>query len=122
MPAPALFGTASLPGMQIGCPGMCRDLALQVHDIITKMRKHLEAPSLRNALIVGGYDPHGAKAQLQGVHIITGTPGRPEQAVSSGSPVQLPIDCLKNIGAALYPHPKRVWALCSVCTLCPCRY
>ena len=63
----------------IGCPSMCRDLALQVHDIISEMRKHLDAPSLRNALIVGGYDPHGAKAQLQGVHIITGTPGGPMQ-------------------------------------------
>ena len=61
---------------------MCRDLAQQVHDIISEMRKHLAAPLLRNALIVGGYDPHGAKAQLQGVHIITGTPGRPEQECS----------------------------------------
>ena len=66
----------------IGCPSMCRDLALQVHDIISEMRKHLEAPSLRNALIVGGHDPHAAKAQLQGVHIITGTPGRQAQNLS----------------------------------------
>ena len=70
----------------IGCPSMCRDLALQVHDIISEMRKHLDAPSLRNALIVGGYDPHGAKAQLQGVHIITGTPGVPMQ--DSSGPCQ----------------------------------
>ena len=54
----------------------CRDLAQQVHDVISDMRKHLAAPSIRNALIVGGTDPRAAKQQLQaGVHIITGTPG-----------------------------------------------
>ena len=66
-----------------GRPGTCRDLALQVHDIISEMRKYLAAPSLHNALVMGGYDPHGAKAQLQGAHIITGTPGGPEQRLSA---------------------------------------
>lgn len=62
----------------------CRDLAQQVHDVISDMRKHLNAPSIRNALIVGGTDPRASKAQLQGgVHIVTGTPGAPAPCGSS---------------------------------------
>ena len=60
----------------MGCLS-CRDLAQQVHDVISDMRKHLNAPTIRNTLIVGGTDPRIAKQQLQGgIHIITGTPGR----------------------------------------------
>ena len=55
---------------------MHRDLAQQVHEVISDMRKHLAAPAIRNALIVGGTDPRASKAQLQGgAHIVTGTPG-----------------------------------------------
>lgn len=80
----------SLPGVHGGLPShhvsilprprgfcrMCRDLAQQVHDVISDMRKHLAAPSIRNALIVGGTDLRESKQQRQGgVHIVTGTPG-----------------------------------------------
>ena len=58
----------------------CRDLAQQVHDVISGMRKHLSAPAIHNALIVGGTDPRASKAQLRGgVHIVTGTPGMPSE-------------------------------------------
>ena len=36
----------------------CRDLAQQVHDVISDMRKHLNAPSIRNA-------PHSGAAPTQ---------------------------------------------------------
>ena len=54
----------------------CRDLAQQVHEVIAGMRRHLAAPAIRSALIVGGTDPRASQAQLQGgAHIVTGTPG-----------------------------------------------
>ena len=73
-----MYGAGHAAAMHDKVSTMCRDLAQQVHDVISDMRKHLNAPSIRNALIVGGTDPRASKAQLQGgVHIITGTPGTP---------------------------------------------
>ncbi|GAB4816240.1 hypothetical protein N2152v2_003286 [Parachlorella kessleri] len=70
-----------------------RDLAEQTHKAISSFRKHLEAPAIRNELLVGGV---AANAQLralkEGVDIVTGTPGRIMDSMESG---KLPTDSVK---------------------------
>lgn len=83
---------------------MCRDLAQQVHDVISDMRKHLNAPTIRNALIVGGTDPRASKAQLQGgVHIVTGTSGMPALRCPSRMGNQNLMLCILRLVQPLMP-------------------
>lgn len=66
--------TTNLGHLLPGSP--CRDLAEQTHHAISSFRKYLEAPEIRNQLLVGGV---AANAQLrslkEGVDIVVGTPG-----------------------------------------------
>ena len=64
------------------------------------MRKHLAAPAIRSALVVGGTDPRAAKAQLRGgAHIVTGTPGMLVTFVLNAKPV-MPCDALSKVDRA----------------------
>lgn len=62
-----------------------RELAEQTHNQLEKFRKYLDAPKVRTLLIVGGV---AAKEQAQilasGVEVITATPGRLNEFISSG--------------------------------------
>eukprot|EP00803_Ostreobium_quekettii_P004828 evm.model.scf_578.6 EVM.evm.TU.scf_578.6 scf_578:62481-70261(+) len=62
-----------------------RDLAEQTHDCITDFGKYLKAPTVANALFVGGVDAKAqARALREGVDIVTGTPGRITDFINSG--------------------------------------
>lgn len=57
----------------------------QTYQQIEKFKKHLEAPQVRNLLVVGGQAAKDQLAMLSsGVDIITGTPGRLEEFISTG--------------------------------------
>lgn len=62
-----------------------RELAQQTSDNISKFSKHLSAPRIRELLVMGG---DSAKDQLRalqgGVEIVTGTPGRLDDLISTG--------------------------------------
>jgi ATP-dependent RNA helicase DDX1 len=62
-----------------------RELAQQTHDNITRFKKHLTSPGIRELLLVGG---DSAKDQMralaEGVDIVTGTPGRLDDFISTG--------------------------------------
>ncbi|KAK5648689.1 hypothetical protein RI129_003581 [Pyrocoelia pectoralis] len=63
-----------------------RELAEQTCDQIRKFKKHLEAPKIRELLVIGGVNVKEQIYALQndGVDIIVGTPGRLEDLIQSG--------------------------------------
>ncbi|KAF5287984.1 hypothetical protein FQA39_LY15566 [Lamprigera yunnana] len=63
-----------------------RELAEQTCDQIKKFKKYLEAPKIRELLVIGGINIKDQIYALQndGVDIIVGTPGRLEDLIQSG--------------------------------------
>lgn len=62
-----------------------RDLAEQTDKCIVEFKKYLTSPNVSNELFVGGvHVKDQMKALREGVHIITGTPGRIIDFVRSG--------------------------------------
>eukprot|EP00128_Syssomonas_multiformis_P017191 Colp12_sorted_trinity150504_noHs@1768 len=61
-----------------------RELAEQTLDNITKFKKYLPAPNVKEALFVGGQSAKGQMDQLrEGVDIVVGTPGRIEDLIKT---------------------------------------
>lgn len=63
-----------------------RELAEQTYEQIRKFKKYLEAPKIRELLVIGGVNVKEQIHVLQndGVDIIVGTPGRLEDLIQSG--------------------------------------
>ena len=63
-----------------------RDLCEQVHECVVDFGRFFTEPRLSAALLVGGIDGNAQLKHLkQGVDIVSGTPGRVEDLVKSGS-------------------------------------
>lgn len=81
--APVKFTNISSPAALIMEPS--RELATQTHDQITMFKKHMPDPKLKNVVLVGGANSRDQMNDLEnGVDIVTGTPGKIEDFVSSG--------------------------------------
>ncbi|XP_065671009.1 ATP-dependent RNA helicase DDX1 isoform X5 [Hydra vulgaris] len=63
-----------------------RELASQTHDQISLFKKYLPDPKIKNVLLVGGENSsEQIKALQSGVDIVTGTPGKLDDFISSGN-------------------------------------
>ncbi|XP_057291400.1 ATP-dependent RNA helicase DDX1-like isoform X1 [Hydractinia symbiolongicarpus] len=62
-----------------------RELATQTHDQISLFKKYMPDPKLKNVVLVGGQNSREQLYQLEkGVDIVTGTPGKIDDFVSTG--------------------------------------
>lgn len=62
-----------------------RELAEQTCNQITKFKKYLEDPKIKELLVVGGVNVKDQINQLNaGVHIVVGTPGRLVDLIQGG--------------------------------------
>jgi ATP-dependent RNA helicase DDX1 len=83
-------GTESRPGKREGSVMAlimepARELAQQTHDNISRFKRHLTSPGVRELLLVGGDSAKDQMRALQeGVDIVTGTPGRLDDFISTG--------------------------------------
>lgn len=81
--APKKFTNISSPAAIIIEPS--RELATQTHDQISLFKKYMPNPKLKNVLLVGGQNSRDQISALEsGVDIVTGTPGKVEDFISSG--------------------------------------
>uniref|UniRef100_A0A914WY60 ATP-dependent RNA helicase n=1 Tax=Plectus sambesii TaxID=2011161 RepID=A0A914WY60_9BILA len=63
-----------------------RELAEQTHAQIDNFKKYLESPNIRNVLVIGSVPARDQQTEIsKGVDIITGTPGRLEDFISTGT-------------------------------------
>lgn len=66
-----------------------RELAEQTCTQITKLKKHLENPKIRELLVVGGINVKDQiNALNSGVDIVVGTPGRLEDLIQGGNAIE----------------------------------
>lgn len=76
------FNNKCLPSAIIMEPS--RELAQQTHDQVSKFRKYLPSPQVKEVLLIGG---ENVKTQVQmlneGVDIVTGTPGKLDDFIST---------------------------------------
>lgn len=79
---PGKFNNKCLPSAIIMEPS--RELAQQTHDQVSKFRKYLPSPQVKEVLLIGG---ENVKTQVQmlneGVDIVTGTPGKLDDFIST---------------------------------------
>lgn len=80
---PGKFNNKSSPLAIIVEPS--RELATQTHNNITMFKKHLPSQSIKEVVLIGGESVKDQIRQLQdGVDIVTGTPGKFDDFVSTG--------------------------------------